>query len=302
MISKIKSILIVILGIVIGATNLMAGPDQTIEKTFDAKNKVKIKLAISDCKVETSKDNKIHAMVIHSYSEDEYEVVFRESGNSLTIEEKFHDDHAGGSADWTVAVPAGTRIDVNSGTGDLLISTTDSEVDGNSGTGDVELSGASGEFELNSGTGSVLIKSSKGEFDLNSGTGKVKIRDSQGNFKANSGTGGVEVQNITITDEAEFNSGTGDAEIVSPSGKNYDLSINSGTGDAVLDLDGAEPVGYFELKADARSGRIKADLEFDREEEHGHGDNASIVKSVTIKQDRPRFYISTGTGTARLKK
>jgi hypothetical protein len=287
---------------VCATTLIMAGPDKKVEKSFEGKNKVKIKLALSDCILKSSDDNKIHATVTYSYSDDEYEVVFRESGNSVTMQEKFHGDDASGSAEWIVSVPKDTKVDVNSGTGDLILSATDSEVDGNTGTGDIELTDASGEFELNSGTGSVIVKSSEGEFDLNSGTGKVRIKDSKGNFNANSGTGSVQAQKITFTEEGEFNSGTGDVEIVGPMGDDYDLSLNSGTGDAVLDMDGAEISGFFEFKAGINGGRIKADLEFDREEEQGHNGNGTIVKSVKIKSDSPRFYISTGNGTAELKK
>jgi hypothetical protein len=283
-------------------TLILAGPDKKVEKSFEGMNKVKIKLAISDCILKSSVDNKIHATVTYSYSDDEYEVVFRESANSVTLQEKFHGEDVSGSAEWIVSVPKDIKVDVNSGTGDLILSATESEVDGNTGTGDIELTDASGEFELNSGTGSVTVKSSEGDFDLNSGTGKVRIKDSKGNFNANSGTGSVQAQKITFSDEGEFNSGTGDVEIIGPMGDDYDLSLNSGTGDAILDMDGAELSGYFEFKAGLDRGRIKADIEFDREEEQGHKGNGTIVKSVKIKNDSPRFFISTGNGTAELKK
>jgi hypothetical protein len=130
-------------------TIILAGPEKKINKSFESKDKVKIKLAISDCTVKTSSDNKIHAMISYSYSDDQYEVVFRESGNSLTMQEKFHGDDADGSAQWTVSVPEGARVDLSSGTGDLILSTTNIEIDGNTGTGDIELTDARGEFELN---------------------------------------------------------------------------------------------------------------------------------------------------------
>jgi hypothetical protein len=281
---------------------VMAGPDKKIEKSFEAKKKVKIKLALSDCVLKSSTDNKIHASVSYTYSDDEYEVVFRESGNSVTMQEKFPGDDARGSAEWVVSVPKDIKVDVNSGTGDLILSASQTEIDGNTGTGDIELTDASGEFELNSGTGSLDIQTSEGDFDLNSGTGKVRIKNCKGNFNANSGTGSVEAQKITFTEEGEFNSGTGDVEVIEPTGDDYELTLNSGTGDAVLDFNGAELSGYFEFKAGLDRGRIKADLDFDRVEEHGYNGNGTLVKSVKIKSDTPRFYISTGNGTAELIK
>jgi len=67
-------------------------------------------------------------------------------------------------------------------------------------------------------------------------------------------------------------------------------------------MDGEPLEGYFEFKASAHSGRIRASLDFDQEKEHGNGGNGTIVKSVTLKKKTPRFFISTGTGTAELKK
>ncbi len=284
------------------AVSACAGPDKKIDKTFDQKDKVKIKLALSDCIVTPSNDTKIHALVDYSYPDDQYEVVFKESGSSITMQEKFYGEDADGSAQWNVQVPKGVDVDIDNGTGDLILTVTDSEVEGNTGTGDVELTDSSGEFELNSGTGSVVVKSCNGDFDLNSGTGSVKMRDSEGNFKANSGTGNVEAHNLTFSEDGDFNSGTGDVEITGPKGEDYDLSLNSGTGDAVLDMDGAELVGFFEFRANSRSGRIKANLDFDREEEHGDSDRAYMVKSVTLMNGTPRFFVGTGTGTAQLKK
>jgi len=172
------------------------------------------------------------------------------------------------------------------------------ELKANSGTGDLELKNATGEFKLNSGTGNIMVKDCNGEFDLNSGTGRINIENTKGSFDANSGTSTVKAFDITVENEGEFNSGTGNVEVVRPSGQNFDLMLNSGTNDAILDMDGRKLEGFFEFKADRHAGRIRADLEFDKEDDFGK----NIVKSVTIGKDSPRYFISTGTGSAELKK
>jgi len=65
-------------------------------------------------------------------------------------------------------------------------------------------------------------------------------------------------------------------------------------------MDGAPIEGYFEFTADARKGDIECPIDFDKEEEHWQGDSEVMVKSFTKGKKYPRFFISTGTGTAKL--
>ena len=240
-------------------------------------------------------------MVTHDYDDSEFEVTFKEKSSSLTIKEELHDPD-GGSSFWTIALPEGVRVDFNSATGDLEIVGLDAEVDGNSGTGDLSVNESVGEFELNSGTGDIEVSNSKGEFDLNSGTGDVNIEKSSGEFDANSGTGDVEAKNITIIDEADFNSGTGEVTVYGPKGNGFDLSLNSGTDDAVLKMAGQPIEGFFQFSAHSRKGDIKSPIAFDREEEHENGDGSYMKKSFTRGKSKNRYFISTGTGTAKLVK
>lgn len=218
------------------------------------------------------------------------------------MKEEINNGRSGGDSNWYIQLPAGVEIDFNTGTGDLKLDGVDVEIDGNTGTGDLLIKNCSGEFDLNSGTGDVDVMNSKGEFDLNSGTGSVTIEDTEGEFDANSGTGDVEVTSITIETEADFNSGTGDVKVTRPMGDNYDLSVNSGTGDAILDMDGQDVVGYFEFTAHERRGDIVCPFEFDKVEEYEQNDDTYVKKSFTKGKDRPRYFLGTGTGEAKLVK
>lgn len=282
--------------------SLFAQGKKEIEKTFEPKELVKIKLVLGDCIIKASPDKNVHARVVYSYDEDYYEVKFREKTSSITIQEKFHGNNGDGFSRWVISIPEKTEVDFESATGDLNLESVNGEFDGNTGTGNIEVLDAEGEFDLNTGTGNILVESSKGEFDINSGTGRVKIEDCEGEFDANSGTGRVRAHNITIETEGEFNSGTGDVEVSHPQGEDFDLSINSGTDDATLIMDGVPIEGYFEFSANARRGSIKCPVDFDEEEEFYEGDNRQVRKSFTKGKKGPRYFISTGTGTAELKR
>ena len=270
-------------------------------KEFPAKKEVRIKLVLSGCELSASTNGKIQVELESTYDSDRYEAIMEERGDRLYLKEKFYGDDHHGNAFWKIAVPPGTEVECSSATGDISVNGFEGELEGSSGTGDIEVRKSKGEFELNSGTGNVEVSLCEGELDLNSGTGTVSISDCKGNIQANSGTGNCRASQVMILDDAEFNSGTGNCIVTRPAGEMFDMEINSGTGDAVLDLDGMPLVGYFEFKTHARRGDIDCPVEFDKEERGGQDGEEYIRRSFTREKNTPRYFISTGTGTAELK-
>jgi len=295
---KLNTFFVFILGFFF-SSSLFA--QEEVNKSFDKKD-IRIKLVLGDCSFEKSDNNKIHVHLKYTYDDEKFEPILREKSRYIELKEKFHGDNPRGYSKWTIEVPDEIDIDFESATGDLVLTKVDIEIDGNTGTGEIEISDAKGFFDLNTGTGRIEVINSEGEFDLNSGTGRVIVEDSEGNFKLNSGTGKVEAINITIEDEGDFNCGTGDVEVVAPKGKGFDLTVSSGTNDAILDMDGNSLEGYFEFSAQKRRGRIDSPVRFDDEQEYEQGNQTYLRKSFTKGRDNTRFYIKTGTGKAKLKK
>lgn len=281
--------------------SLFAQGKKEIDKTFENKEKVKIDLVLGDCLIKLSPDNEIHVHLVYSYDDEYFEAKFNEKSSSLVIREKFHGQNGDGFSRWTISIPEKSDVEIETATGDVNLEGVNGKYEGSSGTGSIEVLDAKGEFELSSGTGSVIVERSEGEFDLNSGTGRVKIDNCKGEFDANSGTGRVRAHDITIEGEGEFNSGTGDVEVSRPKGQDFDLSVNSGTNDATVDMDGLPIEGYYEFTASARSGDIDCPIDFDTEEEYDDGGD-TMRKTFTRGKKSPRYYISTGTGTAELKR
>lgn len=286
--------------LLITTNQLFAQKEKLFEQTFSAKDKIRLKLVIGSCSIAKSTDGNIHVKVTYTYDEDVYDIQVKEKSKALELREKIYGEDARGDSEWILSIPDDLEIDLSTATGDLTVEGIKLEIEGNSGTGDIHVSQAKGEFELNTGTGNLEVQNSEGKFDLNSGTGKVNLKNCNGEFEANSGTNDVSGINLSITDEGDFNSGTGDVEIVDPAGEDYELAINSGTGDATLVLDKAPLKGYFEFKTN--TGRIKAPVGFDEESEDEFDHDHTIRKSFTKEKKSPRYYISSGTGTASLKK
>ena len=297
----VPNLVVYLLIVLFVCSGLFAQGKKEIEKTFDKKDNVKIDLVLGDCLVKSSSDDQIHVKVVYTHDDDYFEAAFKEKSKSLVMREKFHGENGGGYSKWTISIPENSDVEVETATGDINLEGVVGNYEGSSGTGSIEVLEVTGEFELNSGTGSVTVEDSKGEFDLNSGTGRVKIDDCEGEIEANSGTGRVRAHNITIEGEGDFNSGTGDVEVSRPQGEEFDLSVSSGTNDATVIMDGLPIEGYYEFSASARSGDIDSPVDFDREDEYGD-DNGTMRKSFTRGSKKNRYYISTGTGTAELKR
>lgn len=282
--------------------SLLAGAEKEIQKTYEKKKEVRLKLVLGDCQITNSSDGKIHVHLVYDYENIRFEPVMEEKGRYLYLREKMHGNNPQGYSRWALAVPNDAEIDFSTATGELSISGQTVKIEGKTGTGDIELTQAKGDFDLSTGTGNLYVMDSEGEFDLKSGTGRVSIRNSKGNIDASSGTGNVDVQQITLVDFGEFSSGTGDAEVSFPEGEGFDLTISSGTDKAVLDMKGKPVQGYFEFTANARRGRIVCPFSFDKEEELQENDNKYVKKSFTKGKDTPKIYVKTGTGRAEIKR
>jgi hypothetical protein len=284
------------------AAGLFAEADQKVQKTFDKSKEVRFKLVLGDCEIGPSNDGKIHVDLAYSYSRGDFEPILEERSRYLLLQEKFHGDNPKGNSHWQVAIPEGVEIDFNSATGNLAITGMTVDIEGDTGTGDLDIDKVKGDIRLHTGTGRIDIVDSEGDFEVNSGTGRVIVRNFTGNIEAASGTGSVDARGITLEGDGEFSCGTGDAEVDFPAGGKFSLSVHSGTGDAVVRMNGQPLRGFFEFTCQAKRGRIVCSEKFDKEEEYTQNDTKHLLKSFTRGQDMPKVYIKTGTGKAELIK
>lgn len=273
---------------------------QSLKKSYDVVEYLDISTLTGDITIKKGTTNEIE--VDGKWDEDKVKVRVEYSGKSLTIKEKsLSNNNNSNASNWILIVPDGLHLDVTSGTGSIDISGVEGNLKANTGTGHIEISDMEGRFNVNSGTGEIEITNAKGRFDLNSGTSDVIVANSSGKFDANSGTGDVHFKMVNPTGTSSLNSGTGDVKFVVDGGISADLSLNSGTGNAILDFHGNKIEGDFEMKCGLRSGKIVAPFGFDSERRTGNKWNGSVEKEARIGNAEYDFEISTGTGRAEVK-
>lgn len=276
--------------------------EQEIQKTFNPSSEVRLKLVLGECEIGPSSDGKIHVKLAYAYSRGGFEPILKERGRYLLFQEKFRGPNPEGHSRWTLAVPDGIEIAFSSATGDLTVAGLAADLTGSTGTGDLNLEKVKGNLHLSTGTGRVQVLDSEGDFDLSSGTGRVTVRGFKGNLEASSGTADVHASELTIENEGEFSSGTGDAEVVFPGGGDFELKVSSGTGSAVVKMNGHPLEGRFEFTCQAKRGRIVCPEKFDQEQTYTDHTTRYLRRSFTRGEDASRIRVSTGTGEARLVK
>ncbi len=275
--------------------------DQKIERTFSGIDEIEISVGPGDAIFTKSPDNKVYLTLTHNI--DDYQPTIEQKGDRLKIREENRNGSWRGSATWSFQIPDDTEISFNTGSGDFEISGLSAEVSVNSGSGDLEINDFNGEVKGNTGSGDINFDKAEGDFRMNTGSGDVDGNDIKGFMTFNTGSGEIEVKNLILTDDSGFNSGSGDVEISLGAPLDYDISLNSGSGDSSLDFNGNEIEGTIVMKANKRNGRIVAPFKFDSEEEIDNGgrNNVTMKKTAKIGNKDVRINISTGSGTAEVE-
>ena len=119
---------------------------------------------------------------------------------------------------------------------------------------------------------------------------------------ANVGSGDIEAVRVSIRGRSSFNTGSGDVEVELSKPTDYDLSVNSGSGDATLDFGGNAIEGTVVMKANKRNGSIKAPFDFDSSEEIDNGNSTVVKKTKKLGTNNIDIKVGTGSGTAKILK
>jgi len=203
---------------------------------------------------------------------DEAEILFKLQGDRLVVERK-KDKHLGlsqltkgyVSIDIEVGLPAGMRLDVRTGSGDVEIADREGPVEIDTGSGDVEVGVAAAGLDVNTGSGDVEVETARHVVNLDTGSGDIFVGGIGGNGKISTGSGDVTVRKVageigvgTGSGDVEINNSVGAVEVDTGSG-DVDIlhhtgsaDINTSSGDITLGLDGGEG----EIVIDTSSGEV----------------------------------------------
>lgn len=295
------------------------GQEKTKSKTFTNIKNIRLSTASGDITIKKSSSNETKVNVRYTYDESDFQIIMEEGDGRLVLEEKFERGSHSGTSNWTVEVPehmtmrlktgsgdvrinqVTANIKSNTGSGDLELTAVKGVLDFNTGSGDAELENIDGELNLNTGSGNISLRDSKGTYDLNAGSGDIRFEKVNGNFQVNTGSGDIKASSVTIAGSSKFNTGSGNATVSLAGDLKSNISINSGSGDSRLQLNGAPINGTVIMTANKNNGDIVAFFKFDKEETIDNGGNQKqIRKTAKLGDQDVTIRIGTGSGTAEI--
>lgn len=147
-----------------------------------------------------------------------------------------------GSGDVDIVTAAG-RCDTKCGSGDLKVETVGGDADLVSGSGDVVLGHVAQSLKVKTGSGDIVVRDAGEMIDAMAGSGDLRVkRFEHGKLRAKTGSGDVQIgvadgtaaylDIMTVTGDVRSSLDASDAP--SDGDQTVELSIQSGTGDVVL--------------------------------------------------------------------
>jgi hypothetical protein len=318
---KLKNTLFNIMAVAALLLPLTLLAQKEVTKTFSGIKKIRMGTASGSCVIKKGDNATVKIELKYTYDDDDYTPSFDQQGDVLVVKEKFHSNSSNGSADWKLTVPdnlsiqfttgsgdveaSGLALDLNAttGSGDFVFTGTTGDIECTTGSGGVELENVNGTIKATSGSGGFRVRSAKGNLKLTSGSGNHRISETTAELQVTTGSGSINCTSIMLEGPSSFTTGSGTAEVQFAASPKHDLSISSGSGDAIVNFGGNEINGEIVMKASKKHGNIEAPFEFDKTEELSHSHNDVTIQKTAVKgTGKPRISISTGSGDAVLKK
>jgi len=153
-----------------------------------------------------------------------------------------------------IMVPAGTRVQASSASGDIRITGTDGEVEAESASGSIEVVGATDQITVHTVSGDVQATKLRGRARLGTTSGTLEAKDITGEVTAGTVSGDVTLENVKSSHvSAETVSGSVTyAGSIDPAGS-YEFSTHSG--DVRLEIPEGAAAG---LSLETFSGHISS--------------------------------------------
>lgn len=161
---------------------------------------------------------------------DDYDFTLSASKNSATLVAKMNNTSGlwiGNSPhmDIKVVVPKQLLLDINDGSGDILVSDINAAVTINDGSGDLSMNNILGNLTIIDGSGELSLNKITGDINIEDGSGDISVMDVMGNAIITDGSGDLMVHNISGV--VSIDDGSGDIDIEHAGGLKI-LSAGSG--------------------------------------------------------------------------
>ena len=292
---------------------------QVQNRLFTPKELIDIQLVSGSCRINAGPADAIHVRVVHRYGPaDKFTATLSEEDNLLRLREEFF-SLARSQTEWTIEAPPQTQFRIHSASGDIILTELTGPIEVESVSGDIKVRGTTGKLALKTAaadidlancvgditaeTGSGLIKAQAldGTLHFTTNSGPIKSKDLSGQLSFYSNSGDISAAALRATGPGFFDTTSGDLAIGLAQAPAAEMTLQTMSGDAVLDYGGAPISGNFSFYAQVHRGEIIAPFSFDREEQHELEGHTYQLKSFSRTDDLPQILLRTDSGRAELR-
>ena len=196
----------------------------------------------------------------------------QQTGDRVEIGDRSHNDlNHNITIDYDITLPAGSHLDLGTG------------------SGDIEVQAAGDGLRAQTGSGSLRIREARGPFTLQTGSGDIELQaGGPGNTEARSGSGSIRLHNV----EGALDARTGSGDLEASAHLTGNSRLVTGSGSVRLDL------GHtgLNLNATTGSGTIRTNSPLTTSGESNHH-----RVSGPINGGGPTLEITTGSGDIELR-
>jgi hypothetical protein len=181
------------------------------------------------------------------------------------------------SISYEIVVPADTRLESQSGSGDQVISGVAGPVEAETGSGNLTTSSIGGPVRAQTGSGNLVLSDVKGNVRARAGSGNIKATNVAGGFDGETGSGNIALEQ-SAPGSVRVHTGSGDVELRGVRG-----SLEGETGSGQLHAEG-RPGGMWRLHTGSGDVRMKlaSDASFDLDAKTGSG-SISLRAPLTVQ-------------------
>lgn len=292
---------------------------QVQNRLFTPKELIDIQLVSGSCRINAGPADAIHVRVVHRYGPaDKFTATLSEEDNLLRLREEFF-SLARSQTEWTIEAPPQTQLRIHSASGDIILTelTGPIEVESVSGdikvrattgklalktaTADIDLANCVGDITAETGSGLIKAQALDGTLHFTTNSGPIKSKDLSGQLSFYSNSGDISAAALRATGPGFFDTTSGDLAIGLAQAPAAEMTLQTVSGDAVLDYGGAPISGNFLFYAQVDRGEIIAPFSFDREEQHELEGHTYQLKSFSRTDDLPQILLRTDSGRAELR-
>ncbi len=292
---------------------------QVQNRLFTPKELIDIQLVSGSCRINAGPADAIHVRVVHRYGPaDKFTATLSEEDNLLRLREEFF-SLARSQTEWTIEAPPQTQFRIHSASGDIILTELTGPIEVESVSGDIKVRGTTGRLALKTATADIDLANCVGDITAETGSGLIKAQTLDGtlHFTTNSGpikskdlsgqlsfysnSGDISAAALHATGPGFFDTTSGDLAIGLAQAPVAEMTLQTVSGDAVLDYGGAPISGNFSFYAQVHRGEIIAPFSFDREEQHELEGHTYQLKSFSRTDDLPQILLRTDSGRAELR-